>query len=112
MDWVITIPKTTNWDDYTKELKTVENGNHVMNYKVSFFPKSMKVGDRCFVVWNGKVRGWMNIVGLVEYNDNWRCSTTGTVWSRGKYIRRSGKFHEVDGPEMIGFRGIRKYFGE
>jgi len=31
------------------------------------------------------------------------------VWSPGKYLQRSGKFHSVNGPEMTGFRGIRRY---
>lgn len=107
-DWVITVPKTTHWEDYQKEINVVSDHSHTMNYHVPHFPKEMKVGDRCFVVWNGKVRGWMEIVGLEE-TDPWTCSSTGKDWPAGKYIVRSGPFNLVDGPEMNGFRGIRRF---
>ena len=111
MDWVITIPKATSWGDYSEELDAVADGNAVMNYRVRFFPKEMKPKDRCFIVWNGQVRGWMSITGLVEAVSPWRCGTTGKMWPPGKYIQRSGRFHEVNGPKMVGFRGVRKYEG-
>ena len=109
MNWVITIPKSTPWETYQKELATVADGSSVMNYRTRYFPKEMKVGDRCYLVWDGRVRGWMKIVGMVDAVDPWRCTTTGITWSPGKYIQRSGEFHEVDGPEMTGFRGVRKF---
>lgn len=109
MDWILTVPKTISWSDYERELNTVENGSSVMNYRVRFLPKDMHLGDRCYVVWNGRVRGWMEIVGLLEKPDLWRCTTTGRIWPAGNYIQRSGPFHPVDGPEYPGFRGVRKY---
>jgi len=109
MDWLITIPKTVSWDDYKRELAAVADGSMVMNYKTRYFPKEMTKGDRCFVLWNGKVRGWMKIVDLRESDTEWTCQTTGARWPAGKYIQRSGPFHEVIGEEMTGFRGIRRY---
>lgn len=109
MDWVVTVPKTTKWSDYEKELAAVADGSQVMNYRTRYIPKEMKVGHRCFIVHDGKVRGWMPIVGLVEREESWQCLTTGKWWEPGKYIQRSGKFTPVDGPDMKGFRGIRKY---
>jgi len=107
IDWIITIPKTTSWEEYQKELDLVKDFSHTMNYRAPYFPKEMKIGDRCFIVWNGKIRGWMEIVGLQE-TDEWTCVTTGTQWPAGKYVVRSGPFYAVNGPEMTGFRGIRK----
>ncbi len=52
---------------------------------------------------------WMKIIGLLDIKEYWNCSTTGTRWSPGKYIQRTGEFHLVNGPIMIGFRGIRKF---
>lgn len=109
MDWVITIPKTVQWSDYQKELQTVSDGDQVMNYRVRFFPKEMKEGDRCYIVHDGRVKGWMSIVGLAEQSLSWRCSTSGATWPAGKYIQRSGPFYPVDGPSMIGFRGVKKF---
>lgn len=109
MDWLITVPKTIDWDDYCKEMRLVEDDSHVMNYRVHYFPQEMQAGDRCFICHEGKVRGWMRIVGMENARTAWKCSTTGRPWPAGKYIQRSGPFHEVDGPKITGFRGIRKY---
>jgi predicted RNA-binding protein with PUA-like domain len=109
MSWVITIPKTTPWAEYQKELDDVADGSMVMNYRTRYFPGEMKPGDKCYLVHDGRVRGWMAIVGLVDAKSDWRCETTGKVWPAGKYIQRSGEFHKVDGPEMTGFRGVRKF---
>lgn len=107
-DWLITVPKTIVWSDYKKELDAVADGSQVMNYRVRYIPKDMVVGDRCFIVYDGRVRGWMEIVGLQTADKAWQCTTTGDFWPAGKYIQRSGPFNEVDGPEMLGFRGVRK----
>lgn len=108
--WAITIPKTIKWEDYQKELDAVADRRSVLNYKTRYFPKEMKRGDVCYVVWNGKVRGWMSIVGMVEYPEGFVCETTGKRWEAGKYIQRSGRFYDWEdfGPELKGFRGIKK----
>lgn len=108
-NWVITLPKTVRWEDYERELADVADGQMVMNYRTRYFPKGMKEGDRCYLVWNGRVRGWMKIVGLVDYKNPWVCQTTGARWEPGKYIQRSGPFHKVEGPAMTGFRGVRSF---
>jgi len=107
--WLITIPKTVSWSDYKKELATVADGSSVMNYKSRYIPKGMKVGDRCYLVWDGRVRGWMKITGIEDRTKPWTCTTTGNQWPAGKYIQRSGPFHKVDGPEYTGFRGVREF---
>jgi hypothetical protein len=52
---VITIPKTTKWSDYEKELEAVADRKMVLNYRLSFSSKA-KPGDRCFVVYDGLVK--------------------------------------------------------
>lgn len=107
-DWVITIPQTIKWMDYMEEVYAVERGDLVMNYRLPHKPKA-QVGDRCFVVWFGRIRGWMRIVGVVN-RDGFTCETTGAVWPAGWYIQRAGVWHPIDNqPEMKGFRGIRRY---
>ena len=109
MDWVLTIPKTISWSDYERELATVADGSQVMNYSTRYIPQGMSKGDRCYLVHDGQVRGWMEIVGVEDRKDPWVCTTTGRTWPAGKYIQRSGPFHKVEGPEMTGFRGVRKF---
>lgn len=107
-DWIITIPQTIKWMDYMEEVNAVEDGKMVMNYRLPHKP-SAQVGDRCFIVWFGRVRGWMQIVG-VGPRHGFACETTGKVWPDGWYIQRSGEFHILHPqPEMKGFRGIRRY---
>lgn len=108
MDWIITVPKTTPWEEYQQELDAVSDGSCTMNYRVPYKPKEMKAGDRCFVTWNGKVRGWMKITDIWN-SDGFTCTTTGKVWPAGWYVSRSGKFNVTDGPLYPGFRGYRKY---
>lgn len=108
--WVITIPKTVRWEDYQRELDAVAaDPDLTLNYRTRYFPKDMEVGDRCYVVWNGRVRGWMEIAGLDEFPHPWTCVITGTEWAAGKYIQRKGVFHEVGGPAMTGFRGVHRF---
>ena len=59
--WLITIPKTIKWEDYAKEIAAVADGDLVMNYRTRYFPNDMKIGDRCYLLWNGRVRGWRRL---------------------------------------------------
>lgn len=104
---VITLPSNISWEEYEKELAKVENGKNVLNFKVSQFPKGVKIGDRCYLVHQGYVVGWMSIAGLSE--KQFKCSTTGKTWD-GKFIERSGPFHYLkEKIPMKGFQGFR-YF--
>lgn len=108
-DWVITVPKTVRWEDYRREIDAVADGSSVMNYRLARAPRDLKAGDRCYVTWNGRVRGWMEVVGVRKADEAWRCTTTGATWPPGTYLQRSGPFHEADGPDLPGFRGIRRF---
>jgi hypothetical protein len=105
MDIVITIPKNIKWEEYEKELEAVKDGKEVMNFKVNAFPSTF-IGNRCYVVHDGFIKGWMEIVGLS--NKDFVCSTTGTEW-KGKFIERSGPFTYIEPIPMKGFQGFR-YF--
>lgn len=106
---VITLPATEQWETYEKEIESVKDYSQVMNFKVPFFPKGVGIGDRCYIVHDGLVKGWMEIVGMEE--KEFTCSTTGTKWV-GKFIMRSGPFHRLDREiRMKGFQGFR-YFSE
>lgn len=105
MDIIITIPKTISWSEYQKELDAVRDGLQVMNFKVHNFPKT-NIGNKCYILHNGEIKGWMKIVGLSEKEFN--CTTTGKNW-KGKFIQRSGPFNEIEPIQMKGFQGFR-YF--
>lgn len=105
-DIIVTLPSTIDWEEYKKELEEVKDWKSVMNFKVPFLPKYDI--DRCYIVYKGKIIGWMSVVGLLD-NNTFNCSTTGKRWS-GKFIQRSGPFHYLDEPiEHKGFQGWRYY---
>ena len=108
----ITVPKTISWSDYEKELADVADGRMEMNYKLSSYPKRVSVGDRCYVVHNGMIRGWMTITGIEQRDESFKCETTGRIWNSGVYVKRSGPFHYLKNPiPMKGFMGY-KYIQE
>lgn len=108
-DWVITIPQTVKWEDYQRELDAAADCSQTMSYRLPH-RVGVDVGDRCFVVWRGLVRGWMCIVNAGNM-PAFKCTTTGVEWPAGFFINRSGPFHPVQGPAMKGFRGIRRFHG-
>ncbi len=106
-DILITIPKSIKWENYTKELINAENGD-IMNFKVPFLPKSSIIGNKCYVVYNGFIRGYMIISGVIN-DTSFDCTTTGDNWS-GKFIQRTGKFYYLD--KLIPYKGFQgwRYF--
>lgn len=111
MDWVITIPQNVNWAEYQKEMAACAEFDKYMNYRTPFRSKAC-AGDRCYIVYRGRVVGWMSVVGVSTYPDGFECTTTKKWWPPGHYIQRSGPFTPVDGPPMRGFQGIRRYYGQ
>ena len=104
-DIIITIPKSIDWNEYQKELDAVKDYGQVMNFKVNNFPKT-KSGNKCYLLYNGFIIGWMEIFGLSE--KDFECTTTGKNW-KGKFIERSGPLHKIEPIPMKGFQGFR-YF--
>ncbi len=104
-DIIITLPKSILWSDYQKELDAVKDGSQIMNFKVNNFPKT-KIGAKCYLLYNGFIRGYMFITGFSE--KEFVCSTTGNTFN-GKFIERSGDFFKIDPIPMKGFQGFR-YF--
>ncbi len=106
-DLIITLPQTTDWADYCRELAEAEAGA-MLNYKTSAVPQRLEPGARVYVVYKGQIRGWMKYVGV--QTGPFRCTTTGQEWPEGIYLQRTGKFHYL--PQTVlwtGFQGFR-YF--
>lgn len=106
-DIMITIPKDIKWETYKKELIAAENGE-ILNFKVKHFPKTSK-GCKCYIIHDGKVKGYMIISGLKE--KSFKCSTTGKEWE-GKFVERTGKFYNIEEYDMTGFRGFKYLVNE
>lgn len=107
--WIATIPQGVAWETYAAELAAVADGTAALNYRVARPLRDMRPGDRFYVTWRGRVRGWMTITDVVHHPDGFTCLTTGRRWSPGCYIQRSGPFHTADGPDVAGFQGVRRF---
>lgn len=111
-DIIVTVPKSVSWDDYLKELEAVKDGSQTMYFKVPTLPVESEIGRKCYIVHDGRVRGFMIIVEMRIIPCAWRCSTTGKVWDAGSYIGRSGPFYQLTNQHrMRGFQGFRYYDG-
>lgn len=102
-DIIVTIPKSISWKEYEKELIAVRDGSKILNFKTAHFP-NIKIGNRCYLLHDGEIKGWMKIVGFEE--NDFTCEVTGKKW-KGKFIQRSGPFHYITPIEMKGFQGFR-----
>ena len=102
---IVTLPSEIKWKDYERERRKAANYKHTLKFKVHNFPKGIHEGDKCYVVYNGLIKGWMEIVGFAEET----CMATNKKWD-GKYIQRSGPFHYLQ--ETIPYKGFQgfRYF--
>jgi len=108
-NWIVTVPKTVKWEDYEKELLAAESCEVTLRYRVRYRPKGMGVHQRLYILWDGRVRGWMHITGINYTPVGFICTTTGKSWPPSWYIERTGPFYKVEGPKMKGFRGVRRF---
>lgn len=109
MNIIITIPKTEDWNTWLQECEAVaNNSDSALNYRVSCLPKQTKTGERCYVVYDGYVRGY-HVIDELCFREGFVCGTTGRYWPEGNYIMRKGKFHEIKPFPYKGFQGWR-YF--
>lgn len=75
---IVTLPSKEHWEEYENELIKVKDYKNVLNFKVHNFPKGIKKGDKCYVVHDGIIKGWMEIVGFSE--KEFDCTTTNKKW--------------------------------
>lgn len=116
-DIVVTWPKGTPLGSYLANLELAKRDELVINYRVARLPSwddaiadhdviSWPYGvehPRCYMVHDGAVRGWCEILYCCERAD-------GEVdgWPAGLYLVRSPEWHPLERPvQMAGFRGWR-----
>jgi len=93
-----------------KEVEEAEKNDLNLNYRLGDkgFPVKADIGDKCYVVWRGYVRGYHIINDFLTRDEDFICSTTKMRYKAGNYIVREGsKFHRIKPVEMKGFQGFR-----
>jgi len=105
---MITVPKD-RVGELLYEIDRAKTTGEWKRFRLSRHIRSPKDGDRVYVVYNGKIRGYMPVIGL-EWNDGFTCSTTGNEWDAGQYLLcKLAEYTELLlGIECKGFQGIRR----
>ncbi len=110
-DIVLTWPKTKPLADYLAELARAAAEGLVINYRVihlpTWDPPPKDSNVRCYMVHEGHVRGWSEVLYVALRGENEVADSTGGFWPPGKYIVRSPIWHPIEPIPMRGFRGWR-----
>jgi hypothetical protein len=108
MNVLITWPKTKPLEDYLEALAAAKAFGEVINYRVAK-PPTRHV-KRCYVVYDGAIRGWSPIREVKYYGENTVRIVDGDgYWPAGYYIVRDPEWNEIRPIPMKGFQGWRYY---
>lgn len=115
-DLIVTWPKTRSLESYLTELDRALSLGQAINFRVSRLPSDVGFLDwmerphRCYMVHDGAVRGYNNIIGLDHIGDNKVFDpVSGKALAAGNYIMRDPLWHPVEERKMHGFQGWRYY---
>jgi hypothetical protein len=100
---IVTIPQWMRWKDFERNLRSVANYTHNLEFRVHDFPNGIHKGDKFYVVHNNVIKGWMEIVGFTERGND--CEEDDKLCS--KYIEYSGPFHYID--EIVSYNDFQGY---
>lgn len=108
-NWMITVPRTLA-GDFLREVEDGKREPLTKRFRVPPHIKNVQTGDRMYVVFDGRVRGYMTVLWNYVVDDYAECRTTGRRLSPGRYIGCdiSGYVPIENGETMKGFRGIKR----
>lgn len=120
-DIVVTWPKTRSLQSYLDELERAEELGLRINYRVARLPRWSEetlnldsLAARCYVVHDGAIRGWNDIITAEWYEDNEVSRVENDAWAgfwpAGWYVVRDPHWYPIDPiVSMKGFQGWRWY---
>jgi hypothetical protein len=108
-DLIITWPKSRALSSYERELRLTAASGNVINFRVPSTPKELC--ERCYVVHDGKVRGWSPIIEYADREDNKVLDpVTEEYWPAGIYIVRSPEWNPIkNAADKLKIKGFRDY---
>ena len=71
-DIIVSFPKNKSWLAYLNYFMEIKSNHDIIPLIVSSVPKSGP-GNKCFVIYDGMLRGWLEIYRLTETEDNEIC---------------------------------------
>lgn len=107
---VITWPKSRPLQSYLEQLEVASKLGENISFRVSSLPKWRAFGTRCYVVYDGYIRGYNYLIDAYYANGNTiKDPITGKFWPEGNYLVRNPIWHKIDLVPMKGFQGFRYY---
>lgn len=112
MNIIITWPKTRPLESYVEECAKAHERGQQINFRIPNQPRVIVdlLGQRCYVVYDGFVRGWHHIVEIMWRGEGIvKDPVTGENWPEGWYVVRDPLYFPWLGSPvpMRGFQGIR-----
>jgi hypothetical protein len=68
-DVIISLPKNKTWIEYLMHFTDLQHTNGTIHVFVQEIPKT-EPGNKCYIVFDGILRGWMKISKLTETQHN------------------------------------------
>lgn len=111
MNLIITWPKTRTLESYVEECAKAHELGQSINFRLPNKPRVIVdlLGQRCYVVYDGLVRGWHKITEITWRGEGVVKDRDGSNWPPGWYVVRDPLYFPwMDAPvPMRGFQGIR-----
>ena len=71
-DILVSLPRNRNWLEYLSQFMELKSSGNSFNIILRTLPKTAP-GKKCFIIFDGFLRGWMEITKIKETVDNEIC---------------------------------------
>ncbi len=107
MNILSTIPlsKHKDWTVLETALKLCSDGHRFHLINTVLLPKNCKVGDFCYLIWKGQIRGYMDIVDM-DLSENYR-NRHGLGKPRTTHCIVLANWRPITPVDYTGFQGWR-----
>lgn len=110
-DVVVTWPKSRTLGSYLAELTRAQELDLVINFRIAKAPREKP--ERCYIVYDGFVRGYNEVIDVVERGPNEVSRISNDAWAgfwpAGLYLVRNPQWYPISRRPMRGFQGWRYY---
>lgn len=112
-DLLVTWPKSRPLASYLVELELAKRDGLQINFRVPSQPREFLVNRRCYRVHDGKVRGWVKILGVSKRGPNEvarvKSDAFAGFWPPGWYVVCDPAWHELPKAQQQSFPGFRGF---
>lgn len=92
-DIIVSLPKSKSWFEYLAHFLELKSSNGFVEVIVPSIPKTTR-GNKCYIVYEGFLKGWMEINKVRETVDNEICIDLSPYLN---HTSNNIPMHEIDG---------------